>query len=889
MFLEKRVYQGSSGKVYPLPFTDRIAENARSTGSGRPSGWKTSFCGSWCCRKSAGGSTPSRTRPTATISSTARRSSSRRWSAWPGRGFPAASSSTGRSTIGPRRSCRSIFDVEEHADGSKTVWCSDHDPMARMKGMHGVCLHPGRALLELKVRAYNRTPFVQTFLWWANVATRVHEAYQSFFPPDVYYVADHARRSMSEYPLCSGLLLRRELWRARTRRRARRAKRPRQFVPPHCRKPGLELRRRAPDYAPNDLSWYANIPVPTSYMCMGSQEDFFGGYDTRPQAGIVHVANHHISPGKKQWTWGNHEFGYAWDRNLTEPTPGDGPTSKSWPASIPTTSPTSPSSSPAKRRPGASTGIRSRRSGPRSTPTSKRRSRSELSAPAAGRRPHRRGRDRRRFQRPRSRSRPAANRRSPVSRATLPPASRSFESHQLPPRASVKPTCCSASPMRRPRDHLLSARSRASQRRSPAARHRTARARGRSPAPTNCSSPACTWSNIATPRAARRSTGARRCAATRSMPLQQRAGPLASPPRRVRPAETHFRKAIERLTRRKPNPYDGEPYYNLGLCLRHRSMRPGRQRRLRRLLQGDLEPGLGRRRAITPWPRWTAAGAIGPRPWSTRPLAAASIPRTCAPRTSEGDRAAQARRKSPRPRRFSSETLALDPLDWWARHLLGEAARVRRSDAPRPRASIWPAPGSTPRRSNCCEHGLQTAPVDERRTDPTQSLGAAPLVHYYARLAACKARRPQSRARRVSSGRRRAARLLLPRAAGGNRHPRSRHAPRTRSDARAPYYLGNLLYDRRRHDEAIRLWERSAQTRSDLLRRLAQPRHRLFQHPPQARQGPRCLRQGLPRRIPPTPGCSSSATSSGSGSARNPRSACASWKSNSTSSASATI
>ncbi|HOB33380.1 MAG TPA: DUF5107 domain-containing protein, partial [Verrucomicrobiota bacterium] len=26
MFLEKRVYQGSSGRVYPIPFTDRIAE-----------------------------------------------------------------------------------------------------------------------------------------------------------------------------------------------------------------------------------------------------------------------------------------------------------------------------------------------------------------------------------------------------------------------------------------------------------------------------------------------------------------------------------------------------------------------------------------------------------------------------------------------------------------------------------------------------------------------------------------------------------------------------------------------------------------------------------------------------------------------------------------------
>ncbi len=34
-------------------------------------------------------------------------------------------------------------------------------------------------------------------------------------------------------------------------------------------------------------------------------------------------------------------------------------------------------------------------------------------------------------------------------------------------------------------------------------------------------------------------------------------------------------------------------------------------------------------------------------------------------------------------------------------------------------------------------------------------------------------------------------------------------------DARAPYYLGNLFYDRRRHAEAIRLWERSAKLNPD--------------------------------------------------------------------------
>ena len=91
-------------------------------------------------------------------------------------------------------------EIERHPDGSVTVWCSDHDPMQRMKGMHGVCLHPDRAVVELKVRLYNRTPYQQTFLWWANVATRVHEKYQSFFPPDVRYVADHAKRAITAFP-----------------------------------------------------------------------------------------------------------------------------------------------------------------------------------------------------------------------------------------------------------------------------------------------------------------------------------------------------------------------------------------------------------------------------------------------------------------------------------------------------------------------------------------------------------------------------------------------------------------------------------------------------------------------------------------------------------------
>src|SRR5260370_8409430 len=72
-----------------------------------------------------------------------------------------------------------------------------------------------------------------------------------------------------------------------------------------------------------DLRWYRNIPVPMSYMVTESRYDFFGGYDHLRQAGMVHVADHHISPGKKLWTWGCGELGQAWDQELTTSGPPD--------------------------------------------------------------------------------------------------------------------------------------------------------------------------------------------------------------------------------------------------------------------------------------------------------------------------------------------------------------------------------------------------------------------------------------------------------------------------------------------------------------------------------------------------------------------------------------
>ena len=176
--------------------------------------------------------------------------------------------------------------IEENEDGSKTIWCNEVERMFHLKGMHGFTLFPDKAFVEIKAKVYNRTPFPQTFLWWANPAVSVDDAYKSVFPPDVNAVYDHGKRGVSSFPIATGVYYKQ-------------------------------------DYSEGvDISRYKNIPVPTSFMAVQSKYNFVGGYNEETGSGLLHVANHHISPGKKQWTWGHGDFGKAWDRNLTDE---DGP------------------------------------------------------------------------------------------------------------------------------------------------------------------------------------------------------------------------------------------------------------------------------------------------------------------------------------------------------------------------------------------------------------------------------------------------------------------------------------------------------------------------------------------------------------------------------------
>lgn len=174
------------------------------------------------------------------------------------------------------------YTIEENSDGSVTVWVGETEKMFHTKGMAGFTVYPDKAYLEIKGQVYNPTDRPQTFLWWANPAVAVNDYTQSIFPPDVHAVMDHGKRAVSKFPIADG-----EYYKV--------------------------------NYAPGtDISRYKNIPVPTSYMAYHSDFNFIGNYDYSKNAGLLHIADHHVSPGKKQWTWGNGDFGKAWDRNLTD-------------------------------------------------------------------------------------------------------------------------------------------------------------------------------------------------------------------------------------------------------------------------------------------------------------------------------------------------------------------------------------------------------------------------------------------------------------------------------------------------------------------------------------------------------------------------------------------
>jgi tetratricopeptide (TPR) repeat protein len=177
------------------------------------------------------------------------------------------------------------YRIVENPDGSKTIWVGELELRHRMRWIVGITLYPDKSYIEATVKLFNRTPLPHTFLAFANAAVPVDENYQVIFPEDVEYGASHGKTQFVSWPVGAE-----------------------NYGEPGDRKV--------------DISWWKNHRTFFSTFAWQSESDFFGGYDHGRQAGLVHIADHELVPGKKFWEWGAGPAGRMWDQILSDT---DGP------------------------------------------------------------------------------------------------------------------------------------------------------------------------------------------------------------------------------------------------------------------------------------------------------------------------------------------------------------------------------------------------------------------------------------------------------------------------------------------------------------------------------------------------------------------------------------
>ncbi|GAH50869.1 unnamed protein product, partial [marine sediment metagenome] len=175
--------------------------------------------------------------------------------------------------------------MEDHPDGSKTIWTGETERRHRMKWIVGVTVHPGKSYCEVTIKMFNRTGLVNSILCFTNPAVHIDKTYQVIFPPRTEYVTYHAKNAFTEWP-------------------------------------NSYTRYQGREYNGADISWFKNLPRATSFFAWNYEDDYFAGYDHGKDAGTAYYGNHYIAPGKKLWTWGHGATGDRWDKKLSDE---DGP------------------------------------------------------------------------------------------------------------------------------------------------------------------------------------------------------------------------------------------------------------------------------------------------------------------------------------------------------------------------------------------------------------------------------------------------------------------------------------------------------------------------------------------------------------------------------------
>ena len=170
-FLEKKAYQGATGRVYPIPYSDKLSNEAvmkdydmvtlsneyiqvellpelggKIHGAVQKSNGYEFIYKNTCIKPAMVGLAGPWVSGGVEFN-------------WPQHHRP--------TTFMPTEAT-----LQENPDGSKTCWMGEAEPFHRMRGMVGITVFPNSSLVEAKAVVYNRTDSPLPFMWWNNLAVR---------------------------------------------------------------------------------------------------------------------------------------------------------------------------------------------------------------------------------------------------------------------------------------------------------------------------------------------------------------------------------------------------------------------------------------------------------------------------------------------------------------------------------------------------------------------------------------------------------------------------------------------------------------------------------------------------------------------------------------------
>lgn len=171
--------------------------------------------------------------------------------------------------------------VGKNDDGSAYLDIGNREQMFRTRWDVRLTLHPGKSVLDERVRISNPTDQMHPYYFWTNASMPNRPGQRFIYPMSL--ATFHDGMEFFTWPVYSGNDTR---WLK-----------------------GCQGR---------DMSWLKNYPTWAPIFAYRCEFDFFGAYDVDADRGLVHVADRHELSGKKAWTWGSWDYGVESQKAFTD-------------------------------------------------------------------------------------------------------------------------------------------------------------------------------------------------------------------------------------------------------------------------------------------------------------------------------------------------------------------------------------------------------------------------------------------------------------------------------------------------------------------------------------------------------------------------------------------